>query len=474
MKRVLIANRGEIARRIIQACTESGIETVAVYTDADSRAGYLSHATQSRRIGDSYLQSDRIIQAAIESESNAIHPGYGFLAENAEFAEACQRSGLTFIGPPPSAMRLLGNKDDAKRLAQQAGARVVPGYFGEDQSDDRLKAEAQKIGFPLLIKAIAGGGGRGQRVVDNASDLAPNLAAARREAQGAFGDDRLMIEKLIAPARHVEVQILADVHGSAIHLFERDCSAQRRRQKIIEESPAPKLSSEARDRLTNSAVAIAKKAGYTNAGTVEFLVSGDEVYFLEVNARLQVEHPVTELVTGIDLVKAQLRIAQGLPAPDQPSSQYGWAIEARICAEDPYSNFAPSTGTALYVEWPRRPFVRVDSALESGDEITLNYDSLLGKVIAWGADRDEAIDRLRLALQETVILGIWTNVGFLIDLIGSAAFRSGSITIDSVENMEITPPPPTDEVLIALAQARPIESAQSQGPWIDAWRLKAQ
>ncbi len=380
-QKILIANRGEIACRVARTARAMGYRTVAVFSDADANALHVRVADEAVRIGppapqDSYLNIPAILEAARKTGAEAIHPGYGFLAENADFAEACERARTVFIGPPAAVIRKMGDKAAAKAVMQAAGVPCVPGYYGEDQSDKRLAAEAQKLGFALLIKAVGGGGGRGIRPVRAASELQEQLAAARREAKSAFGDDRLMLERLIDHPRHLEVQVFGDAHGNIVHLFERDCTPQRRRQKIIEEAPSPVLTPALRERLTGYAVEAARAAGYRNAGTVEFIADAElNIYFLEMNTRLQVEHPVTELVTGLDLVEWQLRIAAGEPLPlrqDQISLR-GHAIEARLCAEDPYDGFRPQTGTVLRAPCSRGG-IRVDTGVEEGSEVSPYYE----------------------------------------------------------------------------------------------------
>ncbi len=396
-RKILIANRGEIACRIGRTAKAMGYRTVAVFSDADANSLAARSADEAVRIGasapqESYLKISAILDAARRTAADAIHPGYGFLAENADFAEACEREGIVFIGPPADVIRKMGDKAAAKALMQAAGVPCVPGYFGDDQSDRRLALEAGKLGFPLLIKAVGGGGGRGIRAVGALTELPEQLGAARREAKAAFGDDRLMLERLIGHPRHLEVQVFGDAGGNVVHLYERDCTAQRRRQKIIEEAPCPVLTPALREKLTGYAVEAARAVRYRNAGTVEFIADADlNIYFLEMNTRLQVEHPVTEMVTGLDLVEWQLRVAAGEPLPlrqDQISVS-GHAIEVRLCAEDPYDGFRPRTGTVLRA--PRsRDGVRVNSGIEEGSVVSPFYNSMAAKVIAWGCNRAEA------------------------------------------------------------------------------------
>jgi len=431
--KVLIANRGEIACRIIRTAQDLGYETVAVFSDADTDALHVHQADQAVRIGpalatESYLSIDAFLDAARMTEADAVHPGYGFLSENADFAQACLDAGLVFIGPPPAAMRAMGNKAQAKRRMLAAGVPCAPGYLGDAQDEATLLAEAGRLGFPLLVKAVAGGGGRGMRRVDALPELAAALESARREAHNAFGDGTLMLERLIERGRHIEVQVFADAHGHVVHLGERDCTAQRRRQKVIEEAPSPVVAADLREALGRDAVAAARAVGYCGAGTVEFLLDAEgHHYFLEMNTRLQVEHPVTELVTGLDLVAWQLRVAAGEPLPLAQADirHSGHAIEVRLYAEDPYDGFTPQTGTVL--RWhPPQPLpagVRLDSGIVQGNTVSPWYDPLLAKVIAHGRDRDEAIRRLRAALARMPLLGLRHNGGFLRDLLDHPAFR---------------------------------------------------
>jgi acetyl-CoA carboxylase biotin carboxylase subunit len=439
--KILIANRGEIAVRVIRACREMGVRSVAVYSEADRCALHVRMADEAIAIGpadpgQSYLSTERILEAARASGAQAIHPGYGFLSENAAFAEAVQAAGLVFIGPPAAAIRAMGDKGRARARMQQSGVPVAPGYQGPDD-DAALAGQAERIGYPLLVKAAAGGGGKGMRVAENAADLAEAIGAARREAQHAFGDARLILERYIPHARHIEFQVLADVHGNVLHLFERECSLQRRHQKIVEETPSPFLDPDLRAEMGAAAVAAARAVGYQNAGTIEFIVdpASRAFYFLEMNTRLQVEHPVTELVVGVDLVQLQLRIAAGerLPFTQAEVSQRGAAIECRLYAEDPANNFLPATGPLLRFIEPRGPGVRVDSGFTSGDEISLHYDPLVAKLIAWAPDRPAAILRMRAALAETVLLGVTHNGQFLQDVLADADFQAGEFYTTWVE-----------------------------------------
>ncbi len=438
--KVLIANRGEIAVRVIRACRELGLETVAVYSDVDRNALHVRYADEAYPIGppparESYLRMDKILEVARRSGAEAIHPGYGFLAENPAFAQAVLEAGLVWIGPPPSAIGLMGDKRVARQTVQAAGVPIVPGTE-EGLSDDDLALAAEFIGYPVLIKAAAGGGGKGMRRVDHPDDFAGALASARREAEAAFGDGTVYLEKVIRGARHVEIQILADHHGNVIHLGERECSIQRRHQKLIEESPSPIVDEAMRRQMGEVAVAAAKAVGYTNAGTVEFLVDEERnFYFLEMNTRLQVEHPVTEMVTGVDIVKEQIRIARGrkLRYRQEEIEMKGWAIECRINAEDPYNNFLPSTGRVTGLTTPTGPGVRVDTGVYVGFEITPYYDPLISKVICWGETRAEALLRMRRALEEYRIMGVKTNIPFHQRILDSHRFMGGQFDTTFVE-----------------------------------------
>jgi 3-methylcrotonyl-CoA carboxylase alpha subunit len=439
-KKILIANRGEIAVRIIRTARRLGVKTVAVVSEADRGAPFAGMADEAVAIGpgpasESYLRGDKIIAAAVETEAEAIHPGYGFLAENAAFAEAVGKAGLEFIGPSPDAMRRMGGKAEAKAIAAKAGVPVVPGYAGENQTPKTLAREAKRIGYPVMIKAVAGGGGRGMRLVEREADLAAALESAEREAQAAFGDARVLLEKVIDRPRHIEVQVFGDAHGNVVHLFERDCSLQRRNQKVIEEAPAPGMSPELRAKITAAAVACAKAVAYEGAGTVEFLVEGGKLsadapwYFIEMNTRLQVEHPVTEAITGLDLVEWQLRVAAGEPLPlGQAQIQMsGHAIEARLNAENPANGFLPSTGPIVAFETPTLEGLRVDSGVEQGSVISPFYDSMIAKLIASGADRSAAIVRLAQALEGTIVAGPRANAAFLHALLTHPAFQRGDM-----------------------------------------------
>jgi acetyl-CoA carboxylase biotin carboxylase subunit len=437
---VLIANRGEIALRVIRACRDLGLKSVAVYSDADRTATHVRMADMAVHIGpapasESYLSIPKILDAARQTNAGAIHPGYGFLSENPEFADACASAGFRFVGPPGRVMREMGEKTAARRVARDAGVPIVPGY--DTGLDDIREAArlAEEIGYPIMIKAAAGGGGKGIRFVHRPEDLEAALRLARSEALGAFGDSSVYMEKAVIPARHIEVQIFGDTHGNVIHLGERECSIQRRHQKLIEESPSPVLNAESRARFTEAAVRLARAVGYVNAGTCEFLLGPDgNFYFLEVNARLQVEHPVTELVTGLDLVREQLRVAAGLPlsVTQEQISFRGHAIEARITAEDPLNRFLPASGRVVALRDPAGPGVRLDSALYDGMDIPLYYDSLLAKLICWGEDRAEAMARLRRALDEYVIAGVRTTVPFARWLLDQPRFVAGDFSTNFI------------------------------------------
>jgi len=438
IRRLLIANRGEIALRVIRACRELGVETVAVYSDADRRAPHVVAADRAIALGaapaaSSYLSLPRLLDAARASGADAVHPGYGFLSEQAAFAAACEQAGLVFVGPPSQVIAQMGSKIGARALMQAAGVPVVPGETPEDQTDAGLRGAIDRVGLPALIKASAGGGGKGMRRVRRADEIAEAIAGARREAAAAFGDATLYVERLADRPRHVEVQVFADNHGHVMHLFERECSVQRRHQKIVEESPSPALTSALRDRMTAAAVQAARAAGYRNAGTIEFLVEGTgdaaQFYFLEMNTRLQVEHPVTEQVTGVDLVRAQLMVASGgrLPWIDHPVTQRGHAIEARVYAEDPSQGFVPQAGPLLLYREPRLPGVRIDAGVVEGNDVSVYYDPMIAKVIASGETRDAAIARLIAALRDFPILGIRTNIPFLLRILDHQRFRAGEV-----------------------------------------------
>jgi acetyl-CoA carboxylase biotin carboxylase subunit len=474
--KVLIANRGEIAVRIIRACRELGLQTVAVYSDADRQALHVRYADEAYRLGpaparDSYLRADRILEIAKQSGAGAIHPGYGFLAERADFAQMCVDEGLAFIGPKPSSITAMGDKAVARATVSAAGVPVVPGTEGEGAlSDEELLALAPTIGFPLLIKATAGGGGKGMREVRSLEEMPELVQSARREAEAAFGDGNVYLEKLVEGARHIEIQILADTFGNTIYLGERECSLQRRHQKLLEEAPSPFVDGddELRQRMGTVAVRAAQSVGYVNAGTIEFLVDKDKnYYFLEMNTRLQVEHPVTEMVTGIDIVKEQIRIARGRPLRYSQEDVHlnGWAIECRINAEDPYNNFLPSIGRITHISTPTGPGVRVDSGIYPGFEISPYYDSLISKLITWGETRAEAILRMRRALQEFILVGVRTNIPFHQSLMDSHRFMGGQFDTRFIEqrfSMEAAEINKDDQAEIAAILATLVAHRQTQ------------
>jgi acetyl-CoA carboxylase biotin carboxylase subunit len=439
-RKVLIANRGEIALRIVRACRDLGLASVAVYSDADRLAPHVRLADEAVHLGpapaaESYLNIGKLIEAAKRTGAGAIHPGYGFLSENADFADACAAAGITFVGPSGRVMREMGEKTAARRVAEAVGVPVVPGY-GAGLADAREAARiAERIGYPILLKAAAGGGGKGIRFVHGPDELEAALRLARSEAQGAFGDSTVYLEKAVAPARHIEVQIFGDAHGNVIHLGERECSIQRRHQKLIEESPSPALDEALRARITGAAVRLARAVGYVNAGTCEFLLGPDgSFYFLEVNARLQVEHPVTELRTGIDLVREQFRVAAGFPlsVTQEQVAFRGHAIEARISAEDPLNRFLPAVGLVAALQNPEGPGVRNDSGLYGGMQVPLHYDPLLAKLICWGEDREQALARMRRAVDEYVISGVRTTLPFVAWLLRHPRFVAGDFSTDFI------------------------------------------
>ena len=436
VQRLLIANRGEVARRITRTCRVLGIDTVAVYSDADATALHVREADRAVHVGparaaQSYLSIARLVDAARQSDADAVHPGYGFLSENAEFAAACRDAGLTFVGPSTDVIARTGSKPAVRRLAASVGVPVVPGKEPSDQTPDGLRAAIRHVGHPVLLKPAAGGGGKGMRVVHRPSDIDEAVASARREAKAAFGDGTLYVERHLVDPRHVEVQVAGDSQGGLVHFFERDCSIQRRYQKIIEESPSPDLDTALRDQMTVAAVAVARAAGYDNVGTVEFLVEGQgataRFYFLEVNTRLQVEHPITELCTGLDLVRAQIEIAGGDPVPWTQSevTSRGHAIECRIYAEDPAADFLPQAGPLLLYREPSGPGIRIDSGVTQGDTVTVHYDPLLAKLVVWGETREWARRRAIEALRRYVVLGLRTNVSFLRRVLEDPRFKDG-------------------------------------------------
>ena len=479
LRKVLIANRGEIACRIIRTARAMGLATVAVYSDADATAMHVEMADEAIRIGpgpatESYLGIERIVAAAGETGADCVHPGYGFLAENAEFAEACAAAGVKFIGPSPAAMRALGGKSQAKNIAIAAGVPVVPGYQGDAQDLATLQEQAGVVGYPVMIKAVAGGGGRGMRLVEAPGDFATALEGAQREAQSSFGDARVLIEKFIARPRHIEVQVFGDSHGDVVHMFERDCTLQRRNQKVVEEAPAPGMSAELRQKMTSAAVAVAKSVGYEGAGTVEFLVDGASLdgdahwYFIEMNTRLQVEHPVTEEITGLDLVEWQFRVAGGeaLPLRQDEISYEGHAVELRLCAEDPANGFAPSVGAIIEFDVLEDGGLRIESGVRPGSSITPFYDSMIAKVIRSGTDRALVIDDLMSDLENIDVLGLKTNLPFLHALLAqddvqSAKLWTGLIGERLTQLVDDTPS------LVAVADGARALLAQSAESWGD-------
>ena len=472
-KRVLLANRGEIALRVQRTCRELGIETVAVYSDPDRNALHVRNADAAVHIGagpatESYLVIEKIIEAAKQTGAEAIHPGYGFLSENSDFATACEEAGIAFIGPPASAMQALGDKISARRLMEEAGVPVVPGANDIDPDDlDTARAEAERVGFPLLVKASAGGGGRGIRLVESIDELEAGMRASGSEAQASFGNATIFFEHYVEPARHIEVQLIADAHGNVHTYGERECSVQRRHQKLLEEAPSVAVTPEIRQRLCDAAAAAARSAGYQNAGTVEFLMdSSGEFYFLEMNARLQVEHPVTEFVYGVDLVMLQLQVAAGeaLPPMDELPQPRGWAIECRINGEDPYRNFMPSLGLVEHVQAPLGPGTRFDSMLFDGLDIPIFYDSLLGKLIVWAETRGDAIARMRRALNDLTVAGVQTNIPFHLELLDDPTFIAGEVYTSWLESNFTMPPAPEDDprerdALVAAALAAELVKA---------------
>ncbi|AOZ04842.1 acetyl/propionyl/methylcrotonyl-CoA carboxylase subunit alpha [Cupriavidus malaysiensis] len=508
-RKILIANRGEIACRVAATCRRLGIRTVAVYSDADADARHVAFCDEAVHIGgaaarDSYLRADHIIEVARATGAQAIHPGYGFLSENEGFAEACAAAGLVFIGPPASAIRAMGSKSAAKQLMETAAVPLVPGYHGEDQDPALLRREADRIGYPVLLKASAGGGGKGMRVVEAPEAFEAALASVKREALASFGDERVLVEKYLTRPRHIEIQVFADSQGHCVYLFERDCSVQRRHQKVLEEAPAPGMSEERRRAMGEAAVAAARAVGYVGAGTVEFIANQDgSFYFMEMNTRLQVEHPVTEMITGQDLVEWQLRVAAGEPLPlaQEQLRIDGHALEARIYAENPDKQFLPSTGTLRYLRTPAavqfmrggavdgNPHgpagVRIDAGVREGDTISPYYDPMIAKLIVWGRDRDEALARMRQALAAYQVVGLSTNVAFLQRLVACEAFAQADLDTGLIErNRAVLFPPaaPVGMEAIALAVAalqareateRRVDEADPHSPWVraGAWRL---
>ena len=494
-QKILIANRGEIACRVARTARRMGVRTVAIYSEADHDALHVAIADEAMPIGpaparESYLVGERIIDAARATGSQAIHPGYGFLSENAEFAEACASMGVVFIGPPAAAIRTMGDKAAAKALMEKAGVPVVPGYHGEDQNEVRLLEEADRIGYPVLIKPSAGGGGKGMRVVTERTGFATAITGAKREAMAAFGDDRVLVERYLTRPRHIEVQVFGDRAGNLVHLFERDCSIQRRHQKVIEEAPAPGLGDVQRRRMGEVAISAARAVGYVGAGTVEFIVEGEDFFFMEMNTRLQVEHPVTEGITGLDLVEWQLRVASGEPLPltQDKIRCRGHAIEARLYAEDPQRSFLPSTGRLATLAPPAGAGIRVDTGVRSGDTVSVHYDPLIAKLIVWGEDRGTAVRRLANALRNYRIGGLATNREFLFQVAVHPAYCTGEIDTGFIERHRDALIPPLRRAPAAalaaaslaqvLAQAKAqretsAESGDPHSPWrvSDGWRL---
>ncbi|MDP9474846.1 MAG: acetyl-CoA carboxylase biotin carboxylase subunit [Actinomycetota bacterium] len=477
--KLLIANRGEIAVRIIRACKELGIRTVAVYSEADAGAMHVRLADEVYPIGpapapESYLKVERFVELIEKSGAEAVHPGYGFLSESADFARAVEGAGVTWVGPPPEAMETMGLKAKAKQIARRADVPTVPGYDGSDDSEERLAEEAERIGYPIIVKASAGGGGRGMRAVARPRDFLEALRGAKREALSAFGNDSVLLEKFIEKPRHVEVQVIGDNHGNVVHLYERDCSIQRRHQKVIEEAPSPALDSELREEMCAAAVRLAQESGYRNAGTVEFLLQGEEYYFLEMNTRLQVEHPVTERVTNLDLVQLQLTVAAGklLPVSQEEIALRGSAIEARVYAEG--KGGLPAGGRLLAFAPPGGPGIRNDVGVESGDEVSVHYDPMISKLIVFAPNREMAVRRLRRALEDYTILGIPTNLPLLRRIAEHPAFAAGETATDFLEKHRLAEPPvaiPVPEEAILLAAAGELISGRASaepftaGPW---------
>ncbi len=495
--KILIANRGEIACRVIRTARRLGVKTVAVYSEADARAQHVLAADEAYLIGpppakESYLRGDRILEVARRAGAPAIHPGYGFLSENEAFADACEKAGVAFIGPPAAAIRAMGSKSAAKRIMERAGVPLVPGFHGDNQDAASLQGQADRIGYPILIKASAGGGGKGMRIVERAAEFETALASCKRESAAAFGDDRVLLEKYLRRPRHIEIQVFADQHGNCVHLFERDCSVQRRHQKVLEEAPAPGMTPERRAAMGAAAVAAAKAIGYVGAGTVEFIADqAGTFHFMEMNTRLQVEHPVTEMITGEDLVEWQLRVAWGeaLPKRQDELAIDGHALEARIYAEDPARGFLPATGRIVHLATPPASRqVRVDTGVAAGDEISPHYDPMIAKLIVWDRERASTLVRMREALEQFQVVGLATNVAFLGRLVASRAFGAADLDTGLIERTrdELFPPPApaSDEVLAAATLSELLRhdrdtrrhAAASGDPWspwggCDGWRL---
>jgi 3-methylcrotonyl-CoA carboxylase alpha subunit len=496
--KILIANRGEIACRIIKTCKRMAIRTVAVYSEADADAQHVQQADEAHLIGgprpvDSYLKGDLIIEVAKKTGAQAIHPGYGFLSENEDFARAVEAAGLVFIGPTPEAIEKMGLKDQAKKIMQASGVPVVPGYHGENQDPAYLAMQAQAVGFPALIKAVAGGGGKGMRLVENAGQFSAQLEAAQREAKNAFGDDRVLIERFVKGPHHIEFQVFGDTHGNYVHLYERECSIQRRHQKILEETPSPFVDDAMRQKMGEAAVAAAAAIQYRGAGTIEFIAGEDrQFFFMEMNTRLQVEHPVTEMITGEDLVEWQLRVAAGEPLPllQDEIETYGHAIEVRICAEDPANQFLPEIGKLerfVYPEVGEDDDVRLDTGVQEGDEISVFYDPMIAKLIVWGEEREESIRRMQHALAETAVLGCKTNLGFLQRLLQHPAYAQGNTATSFIaeHSRELLPTAeavPGDvldlavaKIMVDEAEETAFHTNEANSPWNDlsGWRMNA-
>jgi 3-methylcrotonyl-CoA carboxylase alpha subunit len=503
-KKILIANRGEIACRVIKTARKMGVKTVAVYSDADQQAQHVKQADEAvhigpAEVGESYLRADKILAAAKQTGAEAIHPGYGFLSENADFAESCATSGLVFIGPPASAIRDMGLKDAAKILMEKANVPVVPGYHGQDQAPGLLAAKATEIGYPVLVKAVAGGGGKGMRRVDDESEFAAALESAQREGEASFGDARVLIEKYLVKPRHIEIQLFADSHGNAVHLFERDCSLQRRHQKVVEEAPAPDMPDDMRLAMGEAAVAAAKAIGYEGAGTVEFIadvrdgLQSDKFYFMEMNTRLQVEHPVTEMITGQDLVAWQLIVASGgeLPVSQNDLTISGHSLEVRLYAEDPQNDFLPAIGKLLHLVPPtENDNVRVDTGVVEGDQVSPYYDPMIAKLITWGENREAALRQLQVALADYQVAGVTTNIDFLTNVAAHPAFMAKDLDTGFIERYQAKLMPATGEIsdqtrviaclylLLKNKQdmaARAAVSSDPYSPWTaqDAWVMNA-
>ncbi|KAJ7992868.1 hypothetical protein DPEC_G00266520 [Dallia pectoralis] len=463
IEKVLIANRGEIACRVMRTAKKMGVRSVAVYSEADRHSMHVAMADEAYNIGpaasqQSYLSMEKVLDVAKRSGSHAVHPGYGFLSENTEFAEACKQEGIIFIGPPSSAIRDMGIKSTSKYIMSAAGVPIIEGYHGEDQSNEKLQAEAARIGYPVMIKAVRGGGGKGMRIAHTAEDFHEQLESARREARKSFNDDVMLVEKFVEDPRHVEVQVFGDQHGNAVYLFERDCSVQRRHQKIIEEAPGPGISEEVRQKLGEAAVRAAKAVNYVGAGTVEFIMDAQHnFYFMEMNTRLQVEHPVSEMITGTDLVEWQLRVAAGerLPLMQDEIELMGHSFEARIYAEDPKNDFLPGAGPLLHLSTPQADeFTRIETGVRQGDEVSAHYDPMIAKLVVWGEDRSAALKKLRYCLRQYNIVGLNTNIDFLLNLSGHPEFEAGNVTTSFIpQHYEALFPKPSPPSRATLCQA---------------------